>query len=32
MKDEAMQREDMDSAIGWPAENAREERVKIVIL
>jgi hypothetical protein len=31
MKDEAMQREDMDSAIGWPAGNAREKRVISVI-
>jgi hypothetical protein len=31
MKDEAMQRGDMDSAIGWPAGNAREERVIFVI-
>jgi hypothetical protein len=31
MKDEAMQRKDMDSAIGWPAGNACEERVIFVI-
>jgi hypothetical protein len=31
MKDEAMQREDMYSTIGWSAENAREERVIFVI-
>jgi hypothetical protein len=31
MKDEAMQREDMDSTIGWPAGNTHEERVIFVI-
>jgi hypothetical protein len=31
MKDETMQREDMDSAIGWLAGNAHEERVIFVI-
>jgi hypothetical protein len=31
MKDEAMQREDMDSAIGWPVGSAHKKRVIFVI-